>query len=138
MPTFKFTTSIFGAPANHELAQEIFEEAGNPIANQAKGMSRYRLTDGSHIVCTFRAIWHTTRKASSPLVELGAKRIVMQYKPGEAGANLAAQRSTATHKCIICGDEFEARVAKVAAKYCSNRCRQRAKYQRQKEAIQAV
>lgn len=69
---FEYETGVFGAPDNHEIAKKIFAEAGNPVAEQAKGMSRYRLTDGSHIVCTCRRIHHTTRKATSPLVDLGA------------------------------------------------------------------
>lgn len=70
MATFKHTTGIMGAPNNLERAREFFAEAGNPIEGHARGMSRYRLADGSHIVCTFRGIWHTTRKASSPLQDL--------------------------------------------------------------------
>lgn len=75
MATFKYITGILGAPDNHRLAAKIFERCNTPIMAQAKGMSRYRLTDGSHIVCTYRAIWHTTRKNTSPLTLLGAKEV---------------------------------------------------------------
>ena len=70
---FDHTTGTFGAPANYEIAKRIFSDAGNPIANQAKGMSRYRLTDGSHIVVTCRRICHSTRKHSSPLQALAVE-----------------------------------------------------------------
>ena len=48
-----------------------------------------------------------------------------------AGKQLASLRRRIRKDCEMCGREI---VALKQAKYCSNRCRQRAKYQRQKTA----
>lgn len=47
----------------------------------------------------------------------------------KAGKELAALRKRFKKNCFVCGREI---IALNQAKYCSNRCRQRAKYQRQK------
>ncbi len=44
-------------------------------------------------------------------------------------SKLSAMRKKVSHKCPVCGDAFEG-IKK--AVYCSNRCRQKAKYQRSK------
>jgi hypothetical protein len=44
-------------------------------------------------------------------------------------SELAAQRQRIGHVCPVCGASF---VALKTARYCSNACRQRAKYQRGK------
>jgi ribosomal protein L34E len=46
------------------------------------------------------------------------------------GAALASMRRRTWHKCAICGKRFGG-ISK--AVYCSNACRQKAKYQRAKE-----
>jgi hypothetical protein len=51
-----------------------------------------------------------------------------------AGKELAAQRKRVKKNCAVCDREI---VALKQAKYCSNRCRQRAKYLRQKMAKEA-
>lgn len=51
----------------------------------------------------------------------------------EAAAFLSSQRRRVKHKCIQCGKKFK---ALSTAKYCSNACRQRAKYARQKAAAE--
>jgi len=48
----------------------------------------------------------------------------------DAGRQLALLRKRVNKLCEICGKQI---VALKQAKYCSNRCRQRAKYQRQKQ-----
>ena len=48
-------------------------------------------------------------------------------KSGAPGQALAAQRRLVAHTCLQCRDEF---TGIAIAKYCSNRCRQRAKYLR--------
>jgi ribosomal protein L34E len=45
------------------------------------------------------------------------------------GAKLAAMRRTTWHVCQICGKRFS---GIATAKFCSNACRQKAKYQRGK------
>jgi len=50
------------------------------------------------------------------------------------GAGLAAERRIVPHDCLSCQGRFH---AIVQAKYCSNACRQRAKNQRNAEAITA-
>lgn len=46
-----------------------------------------------------------------------------------SGRALAAQRRQVSHTCPVCGQTF---TALKTARFCSNRCRQAAKYQRQK------
>jgi predicted nucleic acid-binding Zn ribbon protein len=53
----------------------------------------------------------------------------MNAKSTLVGKELAALRKRVKKNCVVCGREI---VALKQAKYCSNRCRQRAKYQRQK------
>jgi predicted nucleic acid-binding Zn ribbon protein len=48
------------------------------------------------------------------------------------GAALAAMRPTRTYRCQVCGTTFTAKDRR--AKYCSERCKQAAKYRRTKEA----
>lgn len=48
---------------------------------------------------------------------------------GQAGAALAAQRRRTSHTCPVCSKRFSG-IAK--AVYCSNACRQKAKYQRKR------
>lgn len=55
------------------------------------------------------------------------------YTNLQAGAALAAMRTVVTHLCAECSWEFK---GIVRAKYCSNACRQRAKYKRRLEAEQ--
>lgn len=50
-------------------------------------------------------------------------------KGQQAGRKLSALRRRETKECVVCGVEF--RGIKKAV-YCSNACRQRAKYQRAK------
>lgn len=50
------------------------------------------------------------------------------------GAILRAMRPVKTYTCTWCGALFQA--SDERAKYCSNRCRQAAKYQRVKERKQ--
>lgn len=47
-----------------------------------------------------------------------------------AGKQLASLRKRVNKVCEMCGKQI---VALKQAKYCSNKCRQRAKYQRQKQ-----
>lgn len=49
---------------------------------------------------------------------------------GEVGARLAAMRKRSRHKCQQCDKSF---VGITTAKFCSNACRQKAKYQRGKD-----
>jgi len=53
----------------------------------------------------------------------------MSVKSTNAGRELALLRKRVTKTCQVCGTRI---IALKQAKYCSNRCRQRAKYQRQK------
>ena len=46
------------------------------------------------------------------------------------GAALAAMRPTRAYRCQVCGKTFTAKDRR--AKYCSNRCKQRNKYQQMK------
>ena len=46
------------------------------------------------------------------------------------GAALAAMRPTRTYRCQVCGVTFTAQDRR--AKYCSERCKQAAKYRRAK------
>jgi predicted nucleic acid-binding Zn ribbon protein len=48
------------------------------------------------------------------------------------GAALAAMRPTRAYRCIVCGAPFTAKDRR--AKYCSERCKQAAKYRRAKAA----
>jgi predicted nucleic acid-binding Zn ribbon protein len=48
------------------------------------------------------------------------------------GAALAAMRPTRTYRCHVCGTTFTA--VDRRAKYCSERCKQAAKYRRAKAA----
>jgi predicted nucleic acid-binding Zn ribbon protein len=48
------------------------------------------------------------------------------------GAALAALRPLRTYHCQVCGASFTAQDRR--AKYCSNRCKQEAKYRRAKAA----
>jgi len=47
-----------------------------------------------------------------------------------AASELAGMRQRVTHACLECEKEFE---AIKTAKYCSNACRQRAKYYRNRD-----
>lgn len=58
----------------------------------------------------------------------------MSAQSTNAGKELAALRKRVHKKCAICGRDI---IALKQAKYCSNRCRQRAKYQRQKTVKEA-
>ncbi|EDN65950.1 hypothetical protein BGP_3343 [Beggiatoa sp. PS] len=58
----------------------------------------------------------------------------MNAQSFHTGKELAALRKRIKKNCVICGREM---VALKQAKYCSNRCRQRAKYQRKKTAMEA-
>lgn len=49
----------------------------------------------------------------------------------ELGRLFVARRQRAPYTCSVCGAEA---VGYVGARYCSNRCRQRAKYARQKQS----
>ena len=51
-----------------------------------------------------------------------------------AARHLAAQRRRVAHTCAVCGQPF---VGVVQAKYCSQRCAQRADYQRHAPARRA-
>jgi predicted nucleic acid-binding Zn ribbon protein len=53
----------------------------------------------------------------------------MSEKPMSPGALLAAQRRTKWHDCAVCGKPF---VALASAVTCSNACRQKAKYRRER------
>ena len=53
----------------------------------------------------------------------------------EKASELAGMRKTVTHECAICGDEFE---GIKQAKYCSNACRQKAKYQRSQKGLAGI
>jgi predicted nucleic acid-binding Zn ribbon protein len=57
----------------------------------------------------------------------------MNAQSFHAGKELAALRKRIKKNCVVCGREM---VALKQAKYCSNRCRQRAKYQRKKTATE--
>ncbi len=46
------------------------------------------------------------------------------------GAALAAMRPTRAYRCLVCGASFTAKDRR--AKYCSERCKQAAKYRRAK------
>jgi len=48
------------------------------------------------------------------------------------GAALAAMRPTRAYRCLVCGTSFTAKDRR--AKYCSERCKQAAKYRRAKAA----
>jgi predicted nucleic acid-binding Zn ribbon protein len=48
------------------------------------------------------------------------------------GAALAAMRPTRAYRCLVCGATFTAKDRR--AKYCSERCKQAAKYRRSKAA----
>ena len=48
------------------------------------------------------------------------------------GAALAAMRPTRAYRCLVCGASFTAKDRR--AKYCSERCKQAAKYRRVKAA----
>jgi len=58
----------------------------------------------------------------------------MNAKSTHVGKELAALRKRVQKNCVVCGRKM---VALKQAKYCSNRCRQRAKYQRQKTVTEA-
>ena len=47
------------------------------------------------------------------------------------GAALAAMRPTRAYRCLVCGASFTAKDRR--AKYCSERCKQAAKYRRTKK-----
>ena len=53
-------------------------------------------------------------------------------KPSTPGAALAAMRPTRAYRCQVCGATFTAKDRR--AKYCSERCKQAAKYRRAKAA----
>lgn len=53
----------------------------------------------------------------------------MSVESTNAGKKLASFRKRVEKTCQVCGAEI---TLLKQAKYCSNRCRQRAKYQRQK------
>jgi predicted nucleic acid-binding Zn ribbon protein len=52
-------------------------------------------------------------------------------RKGSEGAALAALRKQTRKACLVCGKTFK---AIATARYCSNACRQKAKYQRSKAA----
>jgi hypothetical protein len=54
-----------------------------------------------------------------------------QVKPGAA---LAALRRTSWHQCLSCGKRFS---GISTAKFCSNACRQKAKYKRVKADVRS-
>lgn len=56
-------------------------------------------------------------------------------KATNPAAELAAMRKIHEHKCTQCGEPFE---GIRQAKYCSEACKQRAKYARKKEAAKAA
>jgi predicted nucleic acid-binding Zn ribbon protein len=51
-------------------------------------------------------------------------------QPSTPGAALAAMRPTRAYRCLVCGATFTAKDRR--AKYCSERCKQAAKYRRAK------
>lgn len=53
----------------------------------------------------------------------------------EIGAALSALRKTTWHHCLICGKRFS---GISTAKFCSNACRQKAKYAKVKAAKDAA
>jgi predicted nucleic acid-binding Zn ribbon protein len=52
-------------------------------------------------------------------------------QPSTPGATLAAMRPTRAYRCQVCGTTFTAQDRR--AKYCSERCKQAAKYRRTKK-----
>ena len=61
---------------------------------------------------------------------LGQRHGLERAAPMKPGAALAAQRRTSWHACLSCGKRFS---GIKTAKFCSNACRQRAKYAKHKE-----
>lgn len=76
----------------------------------------------------------TGSPARSVPVSKPASAAVSREPSAVIGRRLAAMRRVVDHVCPTCDKEFE---GIVTAKYCSNACRQRAKYRRKVEAITA-
>lgn len=54
----------------------------------------------------------------------------MPIKNSNAGAALAAMRAIESKQCVVCGEEIKGLKSK---KYCTEKCKQKAKYERNKE-----
>lgn len=69
-----------------------------------------------------------SKPISAPVSKMPASSSVSKpIKEACAGKALAAKRRVVGHTCLQCDDKF---MGIAIAIYCSNRCRQRAKYQR--------